>query len=70
MADVSDSEDSRLMSQSKDKQQPDWSRFGLSREQQKTTQGSPQDGERLEAGYQHSEDSKHNELFREDQVLM
>lgn len=75
MSDSSD-EHAGLMAtaESRKKRTPDWSRFGLSEEQQKqedaqraaARRGSAGDGG--ETGYQQEDYGKQNELYREDQV--
>jgi hypothetical protein len=63
MSDTEDSEKGSLMDGGKSKKSPDWSRFGLSKEQQATTQRQ----------YDSTTDAaadlgQHNELYREEQV--
>ena len=45
--------------------QPDWGRFGLSTDTQSHVTSDHQDDEVFE----HHQDTEHNELFREDQVV-
>ncbi|KAJ8322295.1 hypothetical protein KUTeg_000766 [Tegillarca granosa] len=76
MSDSSDEHAGLMASaESKKKKTPDWSRFGLSEDQQKqedaqkaaARRGSSGDGG--EAGYQQEDYGKQNELYREDQSL-
>ena len=71
---ASDNEHTSLMSGSAmqqgggEKQKPDWSRFGLSTEQQKATETQRYaDYEEPDHGYHDSSPNK-NELFHEEQV--
>lgn len=51
------------------KKQPDWSRFGLSREPVKGESDLTRSASEIQDGsYQSLEEGKHNELYREDQV--
>lgn len=72
MSDMSDSEHTNLMSsgsRGKDKKSPDWSRYGLSTEQQQASKSSPippTSNPHDDAGG--FDEGRQNELFREDQV--
>ena len=71
MSGSSDNENTSLMAdQGKGKKkQPDWSRFGLSREPVKGELGVTRSPSEIQDGsYQSMEQGKDNELFREDQV--
>ena len=71
MSGSSDNENTSLMAdQAKGKKkQPDWSRFGLSREPVKGESGVIRSPSEIQDGsYQSMEQGKDNELFREDQV--
>ncbi|XP_062580263.1 solute carrier family 12 member 8-like [Saccostrea cucullata] len=71
MSGSSDNENTSLMAdQAKGKKkQPDWSRFGLSREPVKGESGVHRSPSEIQDGsYQSLEEGKHNELFREDQL--
>ncbi|XP_048251115.1 solute carrier family 12 member 8-like [Haliotis rufescens] len=73
MSDMSDSEHTNLMSsgsRGKDKKSPDWSRYGLSTEQQQASKSSPippTSNPHDDAGG--FDEGRQNELFREDQNL-
>lgn len=71
MSDHSDSENTALMSSTQGrkeaKYEPDWGRFGLSVEQQQSSEKKP-----IITGsdYQDVDEGKQNELYREDQVSL
>lgn len=67
--DLSDAESQALMSNMKKQasSKPDWSRFGLSHEQQQESQQARENPDGEEVFDQHTESEK-NELFAEDQV--
>ncbi|XP_060068497.1 solute carrier family 12 member 8-like [Ylistrum balloti] len=56
-------------SRQKRKKSPDWSRFGLSADQQEAGEVKRYAHADVEDGYQQVDDGKQNELFREDQSL-
>lgn len=71
MSGSSDNENTSLMADHSKgkKKQPDWSRFGLSREPVKGDSGVTSSPSEIQDGsYQSLEEGKHNELYREDQV--
>ena len=73
MSDSTDTENTGLMdaagdhAQKRRKHAPDWGRFGLSQEPVKADYKATVDTG-VEAGYQHTDADKHNELFQEDLV--
>ncbi|XP_069106721.1 solute carrier family 12 member 8-like [Argopecten irradians] len=56
-------------SRQKRKKAPDWSRFGLSADQQEAGGAKKYTHADVEDGYQQADDGKQNELYREDQSL-
>lgn len=71
MSGSSDNENTSLMAEQAKakKKQPDWSRFGLSREPVKGESDLTRSASEIQDGsYQSLEEGKHNELYREDQV--
>lgn len=72
MSGSSDNENTSLMAEQAKakKKQPDWSRFGLSREPVKGESDLTRSASEIQDGsYQSLEEGKHNELYREDQNL-
>ena len=73
MSDSTDTENTSLMgaagdhAQKRRKHAPDWERFGLSHEPVKADYKATVDTG-IEAGYQHTDSDKRNELFQEDLV--
>ncbi|KAK3087217.1 hypothetical protein FSP39_003220 [Pinctada imbricata] len=67
---MSSDENTALMASGEPKKKaPDWSRFGLSREQQKEASEARRGSGFHDPSYQNVDDGKQNELYREDQNL-
>lgn len=65
-----DNERTNLMSTEAEKQKktPDWSKFGLTSDEQKWA--SPKKSDSTFGSYQHGGDEQQNDLFREEQVII